>query len=66
MNPKPLSEAKDEDLRHAMAALRRAALRARERAIQTNTALIIVRDGQLVRADPRTPLDPTPEEGKPR
>jgi hypothetical protein len=55
MNPKPLSEAKDEDARNALAALERAALRAREIAIQTGTALIFVRDGKIVREDPRAP-----------
>ena len=45
-NLKPLSEAKDPDLRHAMAAMLRAAQAARKIAIQTNTALIVVRNGQ--------------------
>ena len=48
-NPKPISEAKDPDLRGAMAAMQRAALAAREIAKQTNTPLIIQVDGKLVR-----------------
>lgn len=47
MNPKPISQAKDPDLRNAQAAMNRAALAARKIAIQTNTSLIIVQQGQL-------------------
>lgn len=53
MNPIPLSEAQDDDARNAMAALLRAAARAREIAIQTNTDLIIGLDGKLVRVAPK-------------
>lgn len=49
MCPKDISEAKNPDLRASMAAMKRAAAMAREVAIQTNTAIIIVRDGQIVR-----------------
>lgn len=52
MNPKPLSEARDEDARNATAALIRAAQRARIVAEQTNTAIIIMRDGQITRVTP--------------
>lgn len=48
-NPKPISEAKDPDFRGAMAAMQRAALQARDIAKQTNTPLIILQDGKLVR-----------------
>jgi adenylate kinase len=53
MNPVPLSDAKDEDARHVMAALIRAAARAREIAILTDTHLIIGQDGKLVRIAPK-------------
>ena len=49
MNDKPITEARDEDARNALAALERAALRARRIAAQTGTALIVVKDGKLVR-----------------
>lgn len=52
MNPKPISEARDEDARNATAALERAAQRARIVAEQTNTAIIIMRDGQIMRVTP--------------
>jgi hypothetical protein len=52
MNPKPISEARDEDLRNATAALERAAQRARSVAEQTNTAIIIMRDGKITRVTP--------------
>ncbi|MBF0400368.1 MAG: hypothetical protein HQL90_06325 [Magnetococcales bacterium] len=52
MNSKPLSQARDEDARHVEQALERAARRAREIAVQTRTALVVVRDGQLVREHP--------------
>jgi len=47
MNPKPISQAKDPDLRHAQAAMNRAAQVARKIAIQTNTPLVVVENGQL-------------------
>jgi hypothetical protein len=47
MNGKPISQAKDPDLRNAQAAMNRAALAARKIAIQTNTSLIVVQNGQL-------------------
>jgi len=44
---------KSNDMRGAIFALERAALRAREIAIQTNTSLIIAtEDGQCLRVDP--------------
>ncbi|MEO5365766.1 MAG: hypothetical protein H7831_05325 [Magnetococcus sp. WYHC-3] len=52
MNNKPLSQARDEDARHVEQALERAARRAREIAVQTRTALVVVRDGRLVREHP--------------
>jgi len=49
INSKPSTEDLDKDVRNALAALERAALQARRIAGQTGTALIIVRDGKLVR-----------------
>jgi len=40
------------DIEGATAAMRRAAERARRLAVQTGTDLIVVRDGQVVRASP--------------
>ena len=48
MNPKPLSSAKDEDARLVESALRRAGQKARLLAAQTQTPLVVVRDGQLL------------------
>lgn len=52
MNPKPLHQARDEDARNVMAALLRASVRARDIASQTQTAIVVVRNGQLVREVP--------------
>lgn len=41
-----------QDVRDIMAALRRAARRAREEAIRTGTCLVIVRDGKIVHVPP--------------
>lgn len=42
----------EEEVRQVSAALQRASLRAREVARQTNTAIIVMRDGKLVRELP--------------
>jgi hypothetical protein len=52
MNPKPIEQAKTPELALALPALRRARKRAEELAIATNTALIQVQDGQVVRVRP--------------
>ena len=52
MNTKLLQEIKDEDLRNALPAMQRAAQRARQIAAQTQTAMIVMRDGQMVREYP--------------
>jgi len=52
MNPKPIEQAKDPDLRASLAALRRAAQEAREVAVRTGTRLVLVQDGQVVRVRP--------------
>ncbi len=52
MNPKPLSQARDADARNITAALQRAGQRARMVAEQTQTAIVVVRNGQLIRETP--------------
>lgn len=49
MTPRELSKAKNPDLRASLAAMRRAAHLARQTAVQTNTAIVVVKDGKLVR-----------------
>ena len=48
MNAKDISMAKDPAMRGSLAALQRAAVLARETAIQTNTSIVIEKDGKLV------------------
>ncbi|MCI1709830.1 MAG: hypothetical protein LKM32_10910 [Chiayiivirga sp.] len=54
MNPLPIEHAKDPDLRHSFAALRRAAVRARDVAAATHTELVIVREGIIELVAPAT------------
>lgn len=49
MTTRDLSLAKDSDLRASLQALQRAAQLARKTAIQTNTHLVIMKNGQLTR-----------------
>lgn len=49
MNANDLTKAKDPDVRSALGALRRAAQAARKTAIQTDTHLVIVKDGRIQR-----------------
>ncbi|WP_430444884.1 hypothetical protein [Sphingorhabdus contaminans] len=49
MSRADLSQAKNPALRGSMAAMRRAALLARKTAIQTDTAIVQVHDGKIVR-----------------
>lgn len=49
MNDNDISNAKDPDLRASLGALRRAAQEARKTAIQTETSLVIVKDGRMQR-----------------
>lgn len=49
MNADDLAQAKDPDVRAALGALRRAAQSARKTVMQTNTHLIIMKDGRLQR-----------------
>ena len=44
-----LSKAKSPELRASQAAMARAAAMARKIAIQTNTAIVVVQDGKLIR-----------------
>ncbi|MBK8374883.1 hypothetical protein [Sphingorhabdus sp.] len=48
MTQAELSKAKNPKLRASMAAMRRAAEMARKTAIQTDTGIVIVRDGKVV------------------
>ena len=49
MTAKELSKARNPDLSGSLAAMRRAGELARKTAIQTNTGIVIVRDGKPVR-----------------
>lgn len=49
MTQKELDTAKDKDLINSLAAMKRAALLARKQAIQTNTAIIMVKEQKIVR-----------------
>lgn len=49
MMKQDISHARNPDQRASLAALRRAAQMARKIAIQTDTALVVVRDGKLMR-----------------
>ncbi len=49
MTEQQLSQAKDKDLASSLVAMRRAARIARDVAIQTDTAIITMRDHKLVR-----------------
>ena len=49
MTERDLAAAKNPDLRASLAAMRRAAALARKTAIQTNTGIVVVRDGKPVR-----------------
>lgn len=61
MNANDLAKAKDPDVRAALGALRRAAQSARNIAMQTNTHLIIMKDGRLqrIKASELTPQEAT-------
>lgn len=49
MIQRELAQAKDKDLAASLVAIRRAARMAREQAVRTDTAIIVTRDGQIVR-----------------
>jgi hypothetical protein len=48
MTKRDLSECKNPDMRGSMAAMRRAAAMARQIAIETNTGIVLFRDGKVV------------------
>ena len=48
MTQADLAKAKDPDVRGSLAAMRRAATMARKTAIQTDTGIVVVRDGKPV------------------
>ena len=52
MNPKPIEQARTPELALALPALRRARRRAEEIARATNTAIVQVDDGRVVRIKP--------------
>jgi hypothetical protein len=58
MNSKPIEDARYALLAKGLPALRRARLRAERIAIATNTALVQVVDGRVVRVDPKRPDAP--------
>jgi len=49
MKPEDILKARSADLRNSLPAMRRAVELARKTAIDTNTAIIVVRDGKRVR-----------------
>lgn len=49
MTVQELSMAKDKDLITSLTAMRRAALMAREQALRTDTAIVVIQDNRLVR-----------------
>lgn len=49
MKQRELSKAKNPDLRGSLAGMHRAAELTRRIAVQTNTAIVVVQDGKLVR-----------------
>jgi hypothetical protein len=49
MKQQDLSKAKNPDLRASLAAMQRAAESARRTAVQTDTAIVVVQNGKLVR-----------------
>jgi hypothetical protein len=49
MTQNELSTAKDQDLVNSLIAMRRAAMMARQQAVLTNTAIIVMKNHQLVR-----------------
>ena len=52
MNPKPVEQAQTRELALALPALRRARRRAEEIAVATNTSIVQVENGQVVRVKP--------------
>ena len=59
MNPKPIERARTPELALALPALRRARRRAEEIAIATNTSIVQVEDGRVVRIKPTSTEPPS-------
>ena len=55
MNKEPIEKVRDPDLRLSVAAMQRAALRARELARQTGTRIVVSRNGVVELFDPDAP-----------
>ncbi|MBI1284199.1 MAG: hypothetical protein GC183_07650 [Thiobacillus sp.] len=55
MNKQPIEKALDADLRLSVAAMQRAAVRARELARKTGTAIVVSRDGIVEHFQPDAP-----------
>lgn len=55
MNKQPIEQAQDADIRLSVAAMRRAAQRARELARKTGTAIVVSRDGIIEHFEPDAP-----------
>ena len=65
MNDKPLESAKDPDLRCSQQAMQRAALKAREIAAQTGTAIVITEQGVMREVQPNADqVTPSVQESK--
>ncbi len=70
MNPRPISDARDTDLRLSEIAMARAAVRARDIAQQTGTDLVVSENGVIKRIRLRAAIgpyvlqEPTTEYGK--
>ena len=58
MNAQPIATARDADLRLSVAAMRRAAQRARELALQTGTAIVVSRQGVVQTIHPSSLAGP--------
>ena len=54
MNKKPISQARDPDLRLSLVALQRAAMRAREIAQKTGTTVVVSRNGVIEHLQPQS------------
>ena len=52
MNPKPIEEAHDIDLRNSNIAIKRAARKARDVAMETGTSLVISKNGVIMHLSP--------------
>jgi hypothetical protein len=66
MSKTDIANAKHPDLAASLIAMRRAAQSARETAIATNTAIVVVRDGELVRIPAETLREAGAAEASPR